>query len=99
MDDDKAKMDQCKTDIKITRTFRDEIPAIVEELASSCTRHDCFDHVGPEPIPSREAIIDTVHMTCRILYPGYFILNPERMINAHPASHFHCSFSTKSSEK
>jgi hypothetical protein len=33
MDDDKAKMDQCKTDIAINRTFRDEIPAIVEELA------------------------------------------------------------------
>jgi serine O-acetyltransferase len=73
MDDDKAKMDQCKTDIAITRKFRDEIPAIVEELVSSCVRHDCFDHVGPEPIPSREAIIDTVHMASRILYPGYFI--------------------------
>ena len=55
MDDDKAKLDQCKADIAITRTFRDEIPAIVDELVSSCVRHDCFDHVGPEPIPSREA--------------------------------------------
>jgi serine O-acetyltransferase len=73
MADDKAKTDQCKTDIGTARKFRDEIPAIVEELASSCARHDCFDHVGPEPIPSREAIIDTVHMACRILYPGYFI--------------------------
>ena len=49
--DDKANMDQCKTDIEVTRKFRDEIPAIVEELALSCARHDCFDHVGPEPIP------------------------------------------------
>ena len=62
MADDKAKTDQCKTDIGTARKFRDEIPAIVEELASSCARHDCFDHVGTEPIPSREAIIDTVHM-------------------------------------
>ena len=51
MDDDKAKTDQCKTDIGIAQKFRDAIPAIVEELTSSCTRHDCFDHVGPEPIP------------------------------------------------
>ena len=81
MDDDTAKMDQCKTDIAITRTFRDEIPAIVEELVSSCVRHDCFDHVGPEPIPSREAIIDTVHMASRILYPGYFIRTRVDQVN------------------
>ena len=77
----RLSMDQCKADIEITRTFRDEIPAIVEELASSCARHDCFDHVGPEPIPSREAIIDTVHMACRILYPGYFIRTRVDQVN------------------
>ncbi|HUH65226.1 MAG TPA: serine O-acetyltransferase EpsC [Syntrophales bacterium] len=73
MADERAKTEQCKTDLAVERKFRDEIPSIVEELASSCIRHDCFDHVGPEPIPSREAIIDTVHMACRILFPGYFI--------------------------
>ena len=81
MDDETAKTDQCKTDFAITRTFRDEIPAIVHELVSSCARHDCFDHVGPEPIPSREAIIDTVHMACRILYPGYFIRTRVDQVN------------------
>ena len=81
MDDETAKTDQCKTDFAISRTFRDEIPAIVHELVSSCARHDCFDHVGPEPIPSREAIIDTVHMACRILYPGYFIRTRVDQVN------------------
>jgi serine O-acetyltransferase len=81
MNDNKAKMDQCTMNIAITRTFRDEIPAIVEELALSCARHDCFDHVGPEPIPSREAIIDTLHMACRILYPGYFIRTRVDQVN------------------
>jgi hypothetical protein len=33
MDDGKTKIDQCKTDIAINRTFRNELPAIVEELA------------------------------------------------------------------
>src|SRR5208283_1468959 len=32
-----------------------------------------FDHVGPEPIPSREQSIDLIHRACRLLYPGYFI--------------------------
>ena len=71
--DDLLKVTQCKTDITITRNLREEIPSIVEELVSSCTSHDCFDHVGPEPIPSRDAVIDILHTASLILYPGYFI--------------------------
>jgi serine O-acetyltransferase len=66
-------MKQCKADIAIARRYREEIPSVVDELVSSCNRLDCFDHVGPEPIPSREAVIDILHRTSRILYPGYFI--------------------------
>jgi serine O-acetyltransferase len=33
--------------------------------------------VGPEPIPSREAVIDIIHRACRLLYPGYF--TPQRL--------------------
>jgi serine O-acetyltransferase len=71
--DDVAKMDQCRTEIVTTRHFRKEIPAIVDDLVLSCDREDCFEHVGPEPIPSRESIIDIIHRARRILYPGYFI--------------------------
>ncbi len=71
--DDKLKMDQCRADIDIARNFREEIPAVVDQLVSSCSRNDCFDHVGPEPIPSREAVIDILHTASHILYPGYFI--------------------------
>ena len=71
--DDKSKMEQCRTDIDITRNFREEIPAVVDQLVLSCGRNDCFDHVGPEPIPSHEAVIDILHTASRILYPGYFI--------------------------
>jgi len=63
---------QCKTDITIARRDREEIPAVVDQLAASCNRVGCFDHVGPEPIPSRETIIDILHRASRILYPGYF---------------------------
>jgi serine O-acetyltransferase len=66
-------MKQCKSDISIARHYREKIPAVVDELVSSCNRLDCFDHVGPEPIPSREAVIDILHKASRILYPGYFI--------------------------
>ena len=71
--DDTSKMKQCKADITVARRYREEIPDVVDQLVSSCSRNDCFDHVGPEPIPSREAVIDILHRASRILYPGYFI--------------------------
>jgi serine O-acetyltransferase len=70
--DRSSKLDQCKLGVETTRKFREEVPAIVDELVHSCSREDCFDHVGPEPIPSREAVIDILRAARRILYPGYF---------------------------
>lgn len=65
--------DKCRADIGVIRDYREEIPQIVESLVASCNGPECFDHVGPEPIPSRDAIISIVHTLLRILYPGYFI--------------------------
>jgi serine O-acetyltransferase len=67
------KPDQCKADVAAAKAYRERIPGIVDELVMSCNRGDCFDHISPEPIPSREAIIDVLERAKRILYPGYFI--------------------------
>jgi serine O-acetyltransferase len=79
--DDSSIVTQCKTDIAVTGNFREEIPAVVEELVSSCSSQDCFDHVGPEPIPSRDAVIDILHTARLILYPGYFIRTRVDQVN------------------
>jgi serine O-acetyltransferase len=80
MEDD-AKMDQCKSEVVSEQQYREEIPAIVDQLVLTCNREDCFDHVGPEPIPSRESIIDIIRRASRILYPGYFIRSRVDSIN------------------
>lgn len=69
----KLELDRCKLEAKTTQEFREAIPDIVNQLVGSCRREDCFDHVGPEPIPSREQVIDIIHRAFRLLYPGYFI--------------------------
>jgi serine O-acetyltransferase len=73
----KAEKDKCQVEIQALRDYREDIPEIVENLVATCNRDDCFDHVGPEPIPSRDAIIEIIHQLQRILFPGYFI--PERL--------------------
>lgn len=65
--------DKCKNEIKSAKNYRDEVPAIVNELVASCSSSGCFDHVSAEPIPHREAIIDILRRLALILYPGYFI--------------------------
>jgi serine O-acetyltransferase len=65
--------DKCKNEIKSTKSYRNEVPAIVNKLVASCSSGGCFDHVSAEPIPHREAIIDILHRLSLILYPGYFI--------------------------
>jgi len=67
-----SKLEQCKVKKEDTKRFREEIPGIVDGLVKSCTTGDCFDHVDLEPLPSKEAIIEIIHLSCRILYPGYF---------------------------
>lgn len=70
---DTTEKDKCRVEIGSDRDYRTEIPQIVERLVTSCDGPQCFDHVGPEPIPSREGIIKIVNQLMRILYPGYFI--------------------------
>lgn len=65
--------DKCKNEIQSAKSYRDEVPAIVDQLVALCSRGGCFDHVSAEPIPDREAIIDILNRLALILYPGYFI--------------------------
>lgn len=67
------KEESCRIEESETRLFRSEIPGIVDALVHSCEREDCFDHVGPEPISSRDSIIRILSMARRLLFPGYFI--------------------------
>jgi serine O-acetyltransferase len=65
--------DKCKNEIKSAKSYRDEVPAIVDELVASCSRGGCFDHISAEPIPHREAMIDILRRLTLILYPGFFV--------------------------
>ena len=73
--------DQCQIDESSRERFRREIPGIVDQLVLSCEGSDCFEHVSPEPIPSRESIIALIEKVRRILFPGYFISTPVDRIN------------------
>jgi serine O-acetyltransferase len=76
-----SKEDQCQIDQSSRERFRREIPGIVDQLVLSCEGSDCFEHVSPEPIPSRKSIIALIEKIRKILFPGYFISTPVDRIN------------------
>jgi len=78
---DAYKEDQCNIDVSNAEQYREEIPAIVDRLVLSCDREECFDHVSPEPLPSRESVIELILKARRIFFPGYFIRNRVDRIN------------------
>jgi serine O-acetyltransferase len=65
-------LEKCKSEVKTAQTHREEIPEVVKALVESCLSQDCFAHVSPEPIPSREAVVALIQQTFCLLYPGYF---------------------------
>lgn len=76
-----SERDQCKVDVEHLQAFRREIPDIVNQLVRTCDQEDCFEHVSPEPLPSRQATIDILDRAMRILYPGYSIRSRVDQVN------------------
>lgn len=83
---DAARVTECKAEMETSGGYREEIPGIVDELVKSCGREDCFAHISPEPIPSRQATIAIIERAMRILYPGYF--DPTRVDDINLAYYF-----------
>jgi len=50
----------------------EEAPQIIQAMTASYQTGECFEHISPVPIPSREAVIRIVATARRVLLPGYF---------------------------
>jgi len=79
--DESSKSDACRLEASTSERYRQSIPGIVARIEDSCDGRQCFEHVSPEPIPSREAITSLIERTKRILFPGYFIATRIDRIN------------------
>ncbi len=64
--------EQCTERLEISSRHRQKIPEVVRQLTATCKSGQCYEHLAPEPIPSRETTIDIIHQCRKILFPGYF---------------------------
>ena len=62
----------CDHETGVNSCLHDKVPPVVRKLVEKWNGNDCFEHIGPVPIPSHKAIIDAIYQVRRILFPGYF---------------------------
>jgi serine O-acetyltransferase len=64
--------EHCDHETYSSACLNDKVPPVVKALVDAWQTEDCFDHVGPVPIPSHKATIDIIYQVRQILFPGYF---------------------------
>jgi serine O-acetyltransferase len=72
MYEEERSKDRCREEISVAHDLRSRLPSLIAEVVSQYDRNGRFHHVGPEPIPSRQGIIDIIYKTVPILFPGFF---------------------------
>lgn len=66
------ELNTCITEEEKISQFYTEVPKVVRQLVKSWSKKDSFEHIGPIPIPSHESVVQIIHQTRCILFPGYF---------------------------
>ena len=64
--------EHCDHETYSSACLHDKVPPVVKTLVAAWQTEDCFDHVGPIPIPSHKSTIDIIYQVRQILFPGYF---------------------------
>jgi serine O-acetyltransferase len=62
----------CRVVIEFSTENRHQLPGIIDNLVSSSRDPQLFAHVDAELIPSEEKVVEIIHGTRRLLFPGYF---------------------------
>lgn len=77
----KSNRSKCLNKVSEKRGKRVELPKYIEMITRIYDKDGRFHHTLPEPIPSREKIIDILYRTLNIIYPGYFTLETVDDVN------------------
>ena len=62
----------CRVVIEFSTENRHQLPGIIDDLVASGRDPQLFAHVDAELIPSKEKVVEIIHGTRRLLFPGYF---------------------------
>lgn len=63
---------ECLEELLKTRHKRSELTEYIDRLIRLYNQEGRFHHILPESIPSKEAVVDIIGRSLKIIYPGYF---------------------------
>ena len=69
---DPFKSDECELELGVETGLSPELPEIVRAVTATCGTGECFEHLSPVPLPSREKVREIVQLARQVLFPGYF---------------------------
>jgi serine O-acetyltransferase len=62
----------CRDSATVAVTFRQQLESVSEEIIRDCSKPECHTHIGFEPIPSRQSVIQIIELLRELLFPGFF---------------------------
>jgi serine O-acetyltransferase len=62
----------CRQEASTAQAYRERLGALSEEIIEDCSRAGCHTHIGFEPIPSRQAVVEIIERMRELLFPGFF---------------------------
>jgi len=62
----------CRTEATAAQTYRSQLTDVTEEIIRDCSTRECHTHIGFEPMPSRQAVVEIIDRVRELLFPGFF---------------------------
>ncbi len=67
-----TKRESCRPEASAAQAYRERLKTLSEEIIQDCSRAECHTHIGFEPIPSRQAVVEIIERMRELLFPGFF---------------------------
>lgn len=67
-----VQAESCRDDAGVRQSYRCRLEAISEAIIEDCSNPECHTHIGFEPIPRRQAVIEVIDRVRELLFPGFF---------------------------
>ena len=67
-----GRMADCRYEAGAEVAYREQLKELSERIIADCTVEECHTHVGFQPIPSREAVVEIIDTARELLFPGFF---------------------------
>ena len=72
----------CRVEANAAVAYRGRVKDLSETIIRDCSAEGCHTHIGFEPIPSRDAVVEIIDRSRELLFPGFFSRDRIDPVNA-----------------